>query len=86
MGMEMRDHPAIPDTFGLPIHTVTTIIKQRVGDDIHFLCGHESFGQVHWLYIMVMKASDVLREAQITQTLVLETLTEKEIMAAVKRH
>ena len=86
MGMEMKYPAGMPDTYGLPQHRVTTIIKQRVGDEIHFLCGNESFGQTHYHFIMIMKATDVLREAQITQALVMETLTDKEISATVKRH
>ncbi len=75
MGMEMRDHN-VPDTFGLPEFRVTKIIKQRVGDEIHFLMGNESFGQTHWHFIMVMKADDVMRESQITQQIILEAMRD----------
>lgn len=54
---------AMPDTYGLPIYKITKVIKQRVGDDIHMLCGAEVFGQTQWLYIVTMSAADLIREA-----------------------
>ena len=66
MAVEVRDAPAIvmPDTYGLPVYRVTKIIKQRVGDELHMLCGAEMFGQTQWSHICTMKLTDVLVEAQ----------------------
>lgn len=63
MGRAAIDPVVMPDTYGLPIYKVTKVIKQKVGDDVHMLCGAEIFGQTQWLYIVTMSAADLLREA-----------------------
>lgn len=65
MGMQGVHEPAVamPDTYGLPVYTVTKIIKQRIGDEIHMLCGAELFGQTQWTFIAIMKAEHVIIEA-----------------------
>lgn len=65
MGMGMPE-PAVvmPDTYGLPVYKINKIIKQRVGDEMHFLCGEVVFGQTIWHYIATMKVNDVIEEAQ----------------------
>lgn len=52
------------DTYGLPVYKTTKIIKERVGDEIHMLCGHDMFGHTIWTHIAIMSASDVITEAR----------------------
>lgn len=76
MGIGMREPGGVPDTFGLQVFSVNKIIKQCVGDEMHFLCGVESFGQMHWHFIITMKATDVLVEATESREMALQAVAE----------
>lgn len=85
MGMGIRE-PALPDTCGLPQYKVTKIIRQTVGDEIHFLIGNESFGQVHWHCIISMKAEAALLESRECEALALEAVGEAAVRLMRQRH
>lgn len=76
MGSAVREPAGVPDTFGLQVFGVNKIIKQRVGDEMHFLCGVETFGQTHWHFIITMKATDVLVEATESREMALQAIAE----------
>lgn len=67
--MGMRELAEPIDTYGLPVYKTTKIIKERVGDEIHMLCGHELFGRMVWTHIAIMAAADVLIESRECQEL-----------------
>jgi hypothetical protein len=62
--MGMRELAEPIDTYGLPVYKTTKIIKERVGDEIHMLCGHEMFGRIMWTHIAIMSTTDVLTESR----------------------
>jgi hypothetical protein len=49
----------MPDTYGLPVYKTTKTIEERVGDEVHILCGYEMFGQTIWTHIAIMTARDL---------------------------
>lgn len=87
MGIGMLDRPEnFPDTQGIREYRVNKIIKQRVGDEIHFLCGSESFGQTHWHVIITMKATDVVVEATESRNMAIDAIAETTVKMAGARH
>jgi hypothetical protein len=52
------------DTYGLPVYKATKVMRERVGDEIRMLIGHEMFGRTVWTHILIMSAADVLIESQ----------------------
>lgn len=61
MGMQLAE-PI--DTFGLPVYKATKVMRERVGDEIRMLIGHEMFGRTVWTHILIMSAADVLIESK----------------------
>lgn len=76
----------MPNTEGLPVYEITKIIKQRVGSKIHFLCGNEAFGRVHWFYIATMDAGDVIEHSRESERLALGAVIESVGLVASKAH
>lgn len=61
MGMAVMDLPAdTPDTYGLPEYHVTEMRTEIDGRNIRMLFGHKRFGQIHWLYTVVVSPEKLL--------------------------
>jgi hypothetical protein len=39
------------DTYGLPIYKVNKVVRERVGDEMRILLGHEMFGHTVWTHV-----------------------------------
>lgn len=66
MGIGMRGTGApitMPDIYSLPIYRVDKTVMQRVGDEIHILCGHTLFGQMQWTHIEIIKIDAAIVES-----------------------
>lgn len=66
MGIGMRGTGApitMPDIYSLPIYRVDKTVMQRVGDEIHILCGSVLFGQTQWSHISVIKIDAAIVES-----------------------
>jgi hypothetical protein len=56
-----KEAPTAPDTYGLMEYKVSEVLTEIDGPDVRVLCGVRKFGQVHWLYSVVVNAEDYLR-------------------------
>lgn len=65
------------DTFGLPVYKVTKIARERVGDEMRILMGHEMFGQTVWTHVIIMSATDVMIESQKCQEVATRPSTQE---------
>lgn len=62
MGIQEEEPNIVaPDTFNLPEYKISTVFTEIDGPDIRVCCGIKKFGQVYWLYTVVINAADYLR-------------------------
>ena len=78
--------PVIPDAYGLPQYRVTKIFRERVGDEIRFLCCIVLFGQVQAECVIFMEAADVLVESMESQMLASEAIRERALRGVSAAH
>lgn len=72
--MGMRDATEQVDIYGLPVYKITKIIKERIGDEVHMICGHEMFGQTIWTHVAIILASDLIVEADACQQIAMRPM------------
>lgn len=56
-----QEAPSAPDLYGLPEYKVSEILTEIDGPDVRVVCGVRKFGQIHWLYSVVINAEAYLR-------------------------
>jgi hypothetical protein len=63
MGMEIQDMPQeAPDTYGLPEYCHLTEMRSEIdGRDIRMVFGHRRFGQIQWLYTVVVSPEATMK-------------------------
>lgn len=56
-----HEAPSAPDTFGLVEYFISDVATEIDGPNVRVVCGIRKFGTVHWLYTVVVNATDYLR-------------------------
>lgn len=51
------------DLTGLQVFKITKMKKERIGDEVRLICGHEILGQTIWTHIAIFSAADLASEA-----------------------
>lgn len=65
------------DTYGLPIYKVNKVVRERVGDEMRILLGHEMFGHTVWTHVLIMDAADVAIESRKCQEVATRPSTQE---------
>jgi hypothetical protein len=61
MGMAMLEFPAeVPDTHGLPEYRVSEMRTEIDGADVRMVFGTKRFGQIEWLYTVVVSPEKLM--------------------------
>ena len=79
--MGMLEMPAqMPELFGLPEYKVTDFAFEIDGTDVRIACGVRRFGQVHWLYSVVIPAERLITCSMSSNEAARQALTINSMM------
>jgi hypothetical protein len=79
--MAMVEFPAeAPDTYGLPEYHVTEIRTEIDGRDVRMVFGTKRFGQINWLYTVVISPEKLLMLSQECATVAAEAFNLSQMM------
>jgi hypothetical protein len=79
--MELRKEARnAPDTYGLPEYKVSEVVTEIDGPDIRVVCGVRRFGEVHWLYSVVVNAEHYLRMSNQVRTAAEQAVNIQQLM------
>ena len=77
--MEMVNEARVaPDLYGLPEYKISEVMVEIDGPDVRVLCGIRKFGQVHWLYSVVINAETYLLMGQRVRTAAEQAFTQQQ--------
>jgi hypothetical protein len=79
--MAVLELPAdAPDTYGLPEYHVTEMRTEIDGRDVRLAFGHKRFGQVQWLYTVVISPERLMTLTRDCQSVAEEAFNISQIM------